>query len=155
MSVASDYRRWAAIHDNAMARAMAALDDDTTAEELAETVRQADRRLREIPPRVRAMEACMATAERLVDVLGQRGIHFANTTNAPAQLAGSMYAAWIWHDHHGVEDNADWLAVMEACAAAVAWAVDHADTAHPLAQRLVADVLGEIPAELADDGGAS
>lgn len=145
MSLENEYRRWEHIHNTAMANAVAGLGDDATPEQLAAVVREADAALREIPPRVRAMETCMDTATRVVELLTGQGVRFANPANAPTQIAASMYGAWLWHDHHGAEDNTDWLAVVHACYAAVVWAVGNGDTAHPLAMDLVHDVTG--PAE--------
>jgi len=140
MYLESEYRRWGQIHDTAVSNAVAGLSDDTTPEQLAAVVGRFDTALREIPPRVRAMEDCMETAKRVVELMAGQGVRFANPGNAPTQVAASMYAAWLWHDHHGAKDNADWLAVVNAAVAAAVWAVGNGEHAHPLAMELVRDV---------------
>ena len=145
MNLENEYQRWEHIHAAALAKAATAMQAATTPEERAAIVHNMDAELRGIPPRVRAMESCMDVATRVVELLTGQGVRFANPSNAPTQIAASMYGAWLWHDHHGAEDNTDWLAVVHACHAAVVWAVGNGDTAHPLAMDLVHDVTG--PAE--------
>lgn len=154
MSLENKYRRWGQIHDTAVSNAVAGLNETTTPEQLAAVVRQADAALREIPPRVRAMEDCMETAKRVVELLTGQGVQFANPDNAPTQIAASIYAAWLWHDYHGATDNADWLCTVNAAVAAAVWAVGNGDAAHPLAMELVRDVTGAEEWDAAAEGWA-
>jgi bacterioferritin-associated ferredoxin len=132
---------WQLVADEAMERATAALEHDVTEEELVKVVRQLAVEMRQIPPRVRATEACAAAAEELVEVLADAGVSFASPHTASAQVGASMLAAWMQAAERAV-DAGDWADVVGCVPQAVAWAIDNAEVGEPWAvetvRRLVA-----------------
>lgn len=139
---AADLARWDRHETEAHDRAMAALHDDITADELVEVVRRLAADVREIPARIRVAEAAHDIATELVAVLEDAGVAFADHDTAPDQIAGSIMAAWMEADGR-TADTVDWLAVAACVPHAVQWARWNAGGAEPGAceaiRRLVED----------------
>lgn len=129
----------------AKARAMAALRDDVTDDELVAIVRQLSDDMHAVPPRKRAVDALATTAEQLVEVLADAGVEFADKAMAPTQLAASMVAAWMQCDQHAV-DSGDWVDVAACMPDAIAWARWNGTEAEPWARDTVRRIVeGDTP----------
>jgi hypothetical protein len=138
---ADELDRWDRHEAEARGRAMAAMRDDMSGDELVDVMRTLADELREIPPRVRAIEAATAAAEDLVSVLVAAGVEFANPDNAPTQIAGSILAAWMAADDGGsnaTPDTVAWLDIAGCLADAVAWTLDNGDVSDPATRRTMA-----------------
>lgn len=136
---------WGAVYDANMAKATAALRPGMTDDELVAVVRDLADDMRAIPPRVRAVAAITTTAERLVEVLTDAGVEFADVKLAPVQLAASMVAAWMQSDQRA-RDAGEWADMVACLPDAIEWARWNGTEAEPWACETVRQcVEGDTP----------
>jgi hypothetical protein len=132
---------WGAVRESSLERATEELRPDMTGPELVEVLRQLVDDMRAIPPRVRAVSAITSTAERLVEVLTDAGVVFANPDMAPGQLGASMLAAWMETDDLA-HDTGDWADVFACVPDAIEWAMENGTEAEPWARDTVRAGVG-------------
>ena len=129
--------KWDRHHRRAVRRATNRLAGDVTADDVVDTVRQLAADVEEIPAPLRAMENAMHDATRLVGVLEVAGVRFADRNEAPAQIAGAVFAVWLSCHKHPATKPVDWLGVFSMVATAVEWATQNGEHAPPEARRLM------------------
>lgn len=120
------YAGWRRKVRSAERRAAVAIQKDTTADGAAVAVRQLADTIRTIPAPVRAMEQAMGDCAELVGILAARGFRFASPENAPAQIAASVYAAWLDCHTTPAADPVEWLNAITLLVEGLAHAADHA-----------------------------
>lgn len=134
--------RWGRHHARTVRSTTRKLRGNVSADRLVEVVRDHAAEVRKIPATLRAMEHAMADATALVVVLEDCGVVFADTRNAPTQIAGAMYAAWLSCHNHRDTDPVDWLGAASMVPLAVAWAVHHKTGTPPEARDMLAAATG-------------
>lgn len=139
------YAGWGRKVRSAERKAVKALHDNATVGEIATAVRQFADTVNTIPAPVRAMEHAMRDCEELVGVLAARGFRFASRKNAPAQLAASVYAAWL--DCHAIPaaDPVEWLNAVTLLVDGLAHAADHSTGTSQLTRETMAVAVARQP----------
>jgi len=135
---AATVERWGRHHARTVRATTRKLRGTVSADRLVEVVRDHAAEVQKIPAPLRAMEHAMADATALVVVLEDCGVVFADTRNAPAQIAGAMYAAWLACHNHPNTDPVDWLGSGAMVPLAVAWAVKNKTGTPPEARDMLA-----------------
>lgn len=125
--------------DRALASAAARLDADETTGEIANTLRGLRRDMEAIPAPIRAMEYLSADAEYLVAALTGGGVRFASRKNAPSQIAGSAYAAWMLAYRSGGGESVDWTLVASMFVEGVVHAMRKKNGVPKNARRMLED----------------
>jgi hypothetical protein len=124
------YAAWAGVSKRAADAARGELDAwavaDGQADELAAIGQRYNAAMEQIPRNVRAMELAMCEGQRMVAVLTDAGVEFADGAVAPAQLAGAMYGAWRDAGESEQAPPEAWFSLATAMVDAVEHAMDNA-----------------------------
>lgn len=125
--------------------AAAKLHDDCTKGEVGQAVRELAKEVHSVPAPIRAMGYLMGDATALVKALTAAGVRFASRKNAPAQIAGSAYAAWAVNHGSAGECPANWTLVQTLFVQGVVHALHHKEGTPELAREML-EHANQIPA---------
>lgn len=136
------FREHTATLAGARNRLLREMDRADEVDDVVESLRRYAAAEKSVPEPVRGIHGSQAVAEKLVEILSDAGVEFADPEEAPSQVAAAIYAGWLAVFRSSSEapvDPVDWLFVLHLAAEGIDHAIRHPSGAPELARQLIED----------------